>query len=124
MSLIKCFECKKEVSSIAKACPYCGCPINPERYNCRVVFKCIMLGKSYSFLKIYRNGALVSTVQPNSYYDMDISSVAPKEKIVVEAWRGRFTNDNKWVIDVPNTNNTIIQIVHMSGNRWGFSVDP
>ena len=28
MALIKCPECRKEVSSIAKACPNCGAPID------------------------------------------------------------------------------------------------
>lgn len=28
MALIKCPECKKEVSSIAKSCPNCGAPID------------------------------------------------------------------------------------------------
>ena len=28
MSLIKCPECKKEISDKAKSCPNCGCPIN------------------------------------------------------------------------------------------------
>ena len=34
MSLIKCRECAKEVSSEASSCPHCGCPINinnPEK---------------------------------------------------------------------------------------------
>ena len=31
MSLIKCKECGKEISSLAKACPHCGCPVTePE----------------------------------------------------------------------------------------------
>lgn len=28
MALIKCPECKREVSSTAKACPHCGAPID------------------------------------------------------------------------------------------------
>lgn len=31
MALIKCSECKKEVSNKAKACPHCGNPINVEK---------------------------------------------------------------------------------------------
>lgn len=27
MPLIKCPECNREISSLAKACPHCGCPI-------------------------------------------------------------------------------------------------
>ncbi len=30
MALIKCSECGKEISSKAKSCPNCGCPINDE----------------------------------------------------------------------------------------------
>ena len=30
MVLIKCSECGKEISSKAKSCPNCGCPINDE----------------------------------------------------------------------------------------------
>jgi hypothetical protein len=27
MALIKCYECEKEISDKAPACPYCGCPV-------------------------------------------------------------------------------------------------
>jgi len=27
MALIKCFECRKEISEKAKACPHCGAPL-------------------------------------------------------------------------------------------------
>ena len=30
MALIECCECKKEISSKAKACPHCGLPIELE----------------------------------------------------------------------------------------------
>ena len=30
MALINCPECNKEISSLAKACPHCGCPIYTE----------------------------------------------------------------------------------------------
>ena len=28
MALIRCPECQAEVSSLAKSCPHCGCPLN------------------------------------------------------------------------------------------------
>ncbi len=30
MTMIKCPECRHHISSMAKACPECGCPIDPE----------------------------------------------------------------------------------------------
>lgn len=30
MALIKCSECQKEVSTLAKTCPHCGAPVNQE----------------------------------------------------------------------------------------------
>jgi predicted amidophosphoribosyltransferase len=30
MALIKCPECGKEISDLAKACPSCGCPVNSD----------------------------------------------------------------------------------------------
>ncbi len=34
MALIKCTECGKEISDIAKNCPSCGCPIaNGQKYT-------------------------------------------------------------------------------------------
>lgn len=29
MALIKCHECGKEISDLAKTCPHCGAPTNP-----------------------------------------------------------------------------------------------
>ena len=34
MALIKCTECRKEVSDKAVSCPNCGNPINQEEYLC------------------------------------------------------------------------------------------
>ena len=40
MALINCFECDREVSTQAEACPHCGCPVSgkqdsgPRCYNC------------------------------------------------------------------------------------------
>ncbi len=31
MALIKCLECKKEVSTLAQNCPHCGAPVNIEK---------------------------------------------------------------------------------------------
>lgn len=33
MSLIKCRECGKEFSELAKSCPECGCPLDNEEKN-------------------------------------------------------------------------------------------
>lgn len=30
MALIKCHECGKEISDLAKTCPHCGAPTNPK----------------------------------------------------------------------------------------------
>ena len=30
MALIKCSECKEEISDKALKCPHCGCPNNPK----------------------------------------------------------------------------------------------
>jgi hypothetical protein len=33
MALMKCEECGRDVSSKAKACPHCGCPVNPRKVS-------------------------------------------------------------------------------------------
>ena len=38
MSLIYCPECKKQVSSLAKSCPYCGYPIS-EKCGNKIIIK-------------------------------------------------------------------------------------
>lgn len=39
MALIKCPECGKEISSLAKSCPNCGCPISETKTNSTVKIK-------------------------------------------------------------------------------------
>ena len=59
MALIKCPECGKEISSEAKACPYCGYPINKEEIQ-----KPSIKSKKESFTVAYRGGpgAIVAAV--------------------------------------------------------------
>lgn len=33
MALIKCSDCKREISSQAKVCPHCGCPTQQKTEN-------------------------------------------------------------------------------------------
>ena len=40
MAIIKCIECKKEISDKAKKCPYCGCPTHTKKLSKKT--KCIM----------------------------------------------------------------------------------
>ena len=36
MALIKCPECRKEISNRAQACVYCGCPITPSLKSVKI----------------------------------------------------------------------------------------
>lgn len=47
MALIKCGECGKEISSKAKSCPNCGCPINDDKDLPR---KKVIVRKCYSLV--------------------------------------------------------------------------
>lgn len=37
MSLIKCSECKKEISDKASACPHCGCPLEQQKKETNLI---------------------------------------------------------------------------------------
>jgi hypothetical protein len=50
MALIKCDECKKEISSKAEKCPHCG---NPVRSESKVVKKVATSGVRIVFMLVF-----------------------------------------------------------------------
>lgn len=38
MSLINCYECNKQISDMANACPHCGAPIKPNKSNTNKIY--------------------------------------------------------------------------------------
>ena len=73
MALINCSECGKEVSDKAKACPNCGCPINEEKKESKVMI--YGYTESYIFnpkVKIFINDQEVGSVAKGQLFEMNI----------------------------------------------------
>ena len=73
MSLIKCSECGKEVSSKAKSCPNCGCPIYEEKEESKVIiYGLSQMGILGGKLKIYVDGEYVGEVKKGQNLEIPI----------------------------------------------------
>ena len=84
MALINCLECKKEVSSLAKTCPHCGCPVSvslPEE-----PFDLKVLGGS---IEINRSPSVVARLLLKSAENLNLASHLDGRHVLVEGtwWR-------------------------------------
>lgn len=83
MSMIKCKECGKDVSDMAKSCPGCGCPINVPEGN-----KCPKCGKNTYFDDV---SVVYVPAKTKTSYKANINPLKPltiadkKEKVIEDA---------------------------------------
>lgn len=66
MALIKCPECNHDVSTLATACPNCGCPISPTILERTSNTVCEILGKQYELetvLSLLKAGEKIKAIK-------------------------------------------------------------
>lgn len=71
MSLIKCADCGKEVSDMAGACPYCGCPVRLD--GILHIHWGNMKGNTFLKTNVFLDGAEVGIMKCSEYLDLRLS---------------------------------------------------
>lgn len=70
VSLIKCTDCGKEISDMAKACPYCGCPVIQN--SILHLHWANIKGNTFLKTKVFLDGNEAGIMKSSEYLDLDV----------------------------------------------------
>ena len=100
MALIKCPECGKSISSFAKCCPNCGCPIFGENNLTRLLFDFTTIPSEYFPICIETCGESYSfefedIATPPEYNLIEVKSIKPRFTIATYIEAAGIGNENE-----------------------------
>ena len=100
MALIKCPECGKSISSFAKCCPNCGCPIFGENNLTRLLFDFTTIPSKHFPICIETCGECYSfefedIATPPEYNLIEVKSIKPRFTIATYIEAAGIGNENE-----------------------------
>lgn len=117
MALIKCPECGKSISSFAKCCTNCGCPIFGENNLTRLLFDFTTIPSKYFPICIETCGESYSfefedIATPPEYNLIEVKSIKPRFTIAtyIEAAGIGYENETRKEITVNAGNEQVFRI--------------